>query len=68
MQWHDQAKRVDFHEMESKENYMMSHLGAEVFNAATDRYEAESFVIRSPSEHTVMGKYLDIELQIKHNA
>lgn len=36
--------------------------------AATDKFSVESFYLRSPSEHTVMGKHLDIELQIKHKA
>ena len=47
---------------------MFSHVGAEIYNSATDIYEVENFKIRSPSEHVVMGKYLDMELQIKHNA
>lgn len=47
---------------------MFSHVGAEIYNSATDTYEVDSFVLRSPSEHIVMGKYLDMELQIKHNA
>ena len=60
---------VDLAEIETLENFFISNLAEDdVIRAATNKFSVESFQLRSPSEHTVMGKHLDIELQIKHNA
>ena len=47
---------------------MVSEIAKTYFQTTTNKFNVESFTIRSPSEHMVMGKHMDIELQIKHNA
>lgn len=66
--WKDKAMAVELAEIETLENFFESKIGADYLRAATDKYSVSEFYLRSPSEHTVMGKHLDIELQIKHKA
>ena len=37
-----------------------------MFGSATNKFRPEYFIVKSPSEHTINGKYMDIELQIYH--
>jgi carbonic anhydrase len=53
---------VDLQDLETLENFFNSNIALEHMRAATDKFLVESFYLRSPSEHTVMGKHLDIEL------
>jgi len=66
--WKDSAMAVELAEIETLENFFISKIGADHLKAATDKYSVTEFYLRSPSEHTVMGQHLDIELQIKHKA
>ena len=38
------------------------------YDAATNEFNAEQFRFHHPSEHTVNGKYYDIEMQVYHDA
>lgn len=66
--WVNKAMNVNLAEIETLENFFVSHLASSNLKASTNKFSVNSFQLRSPSEHTVMGKHLDIELQIKHNA
>jgi len=68
VKWSNKAMNVDLQEIETLENFFISHLAESNLDAATNKFSVKSFQLRSPSEHTVMGKHLDIELQIKHEA
>ena len=54
--------QVKLQEIESLENFFVSNIAETYYGASTNKFAAEAFFIRSPSEHTLMGKHLDIEL------
>jgi hypothetical protein len=52
---------------DQRSNYFVSNYAVTNFGATTNRFSPSFLVIKSPSEHVVNGKYLDMEIQIYHD-
>mmetsp|Transcript_23990 Transcript_23990/g.36843 ORF Transcript_23990/g.36843 Transcript_23990/m.36843 type:complete len:92 (+) Transcript_23990:480-755(+) len=51
------------------ENFFESHFPQVFYNETTaTKFKPTHFVVHSPSEHTINGNYMDIELQIHHTS
>lgn len=66
--WASQAVKVSLAEEVNANNFFKSDIAMTQYSAATNEFKANQFRFHHPSEHTVNGKYYDLEMQIYHDA
>jgi carbonic anhydrase len=66
--WATNTVKVNLPPIETESNYFTSELAATKIGANTTRFNAVQFHFHSPSEHTVDGKYHDLEMHTVHLA
>ena len=66
IQWARTGIKVNLDDDKQRDNWFRSDLADSLFNARSQQFTAKQFLFHTPSEHTINGKYYDLEMQIVH--
>lgn len=64
--WQTNTVRIELEEIESLDNFFVSSVAKKHYNSTETRFDAIEFHFHSPSEHTLNGKYYDLEMHLVH--
>ena len=68
VEWATNTVKVALADTESDDNYFYTKLGKDKYGANAEKFYAQQFHFHHPSEHTVNGKYHDLEMHTVHLA
>jgi carbonic anhydrase len=68
VEWDTNTVKVAMADTESDENYFYTKLGKDKYGGNAEKFFAQEFMFHHPSEHTVNGKYHDLEMHTIHLA
>lgn len=68
VEWDTNTVKVALADIEQDDNYFFTKLGKDKYGANAEKFYAQEFNFHHPSEHTVNGKYHDLEMHTIHLA